>query len=195
MHVADLGGCGSCARLSISQSAQDEVSCPHFFNRSRSSRILLSRPLASTCVAPQYLHSIVIDKQRADLSVLAIDDVLLPVQEPRRDLERQRRLNDLDEALQLVRVELASALVQVDIGFAADDVGIATTDTLDLGQGVHDLATTIDVGVEQSQNVIAVLASASMVISEDSREGTHNCLLGSGATRLCTQRSQQACSE
>lgn len=30
-------------------------------------------------------------------------------------------------------------LVEVDIGLLADQVGVSATDTLDLGQGVHDL--------------------------------------------------------
>jgi hypothetical protein len=44
-------------------------------------------------------------------------------------------------------------LVQVDIGLLADQVGVATADTLDLGQGVHDLLFTIDVGVQKTQNL------------------------------------------
>ena len=46
-------------------------------------------------------------------------------------------------------------LVEVDIGLFADKVGVATTDTLDLSQGVHDLALAINVGVEETQNVLS----------------------------------------
>jgi len=35
-------------------------------------------------------------------------------------------------------------LVEIDIGLLADQVGVAATDTLDLGQGVHDLLLAID---------------------------------------------------
>lgn len=45
-------------------------------------------------------------------------------------------------------------LVQVDIGFLADQVGVATADTLDAGQGVHDLLLAIDVGVEKTKDVL-----------------------------------------
>ena len=45
-------------------------------------------------------------------------------------------------------------LVEVDIGLFADQVGVTTADTLDLGQGVHDFALAIDVGVEETQNVL-----------------------------------------
>ena len=71
-------------------------------------------------------------------------------------------------------------LVEVDIGLLADQVGVATTDTLDLGHGVHDLLLAIDlcnnpsvssifayhrmcpgrenahVGVQQTQDVLKV---------------------------------------
>lgn len=43
-------------------------------------------------------------------------------------------------------------LVQVDIGFLADQVGVAATDTLDSGQGIHDLLLAIDVGVEKTED-------------------------------------------
>jgi hypothetical protein len=43
-------------------------------------------------------------------------------------------------------------LVEVDIGLLANQVGISTTDTLDAGQGVHDLLLAIDVGVEETEN-------------------------------------------
>lgn len=43
-------------------------------------------------------------------------------------------------------------LVQIDIGLLANQVGISATDTLDAGQGVHDLLLSIDVGVEKTQN-------------------------------------------
>jgi hypothetical protein len=35
-------------------------------------------------------------------------------------------------------------LGKVDIGLLADQVGVAATDTLDLGQGVHDLLLAIN---------------------------------------------------
>jgi len=46
--------------------------------------------------------------------------------------------------------EGAVPLVEVDVGLLADQVGVAAPDTLDLGQGVHDLLLAIDVGVEQT---------------------------------------------
>ena len=45
-------------------------------------------------------------------------------------------------------------LVEVDIGLFADKVGVTTTDTLDLGQRVHNLALAINVSVEETQDVL-----------------------------------------
>lgn len=46
----------------------------------------------------------------------------------------------------------AIPLVQIDIGLFANQVGVAATDTLDSGQGVHNLLLAIDVGVEETEN-------------------------------------------
>lgn len=43
-------------------------------------------------------------------------------------------------------------LVEIDISLLADQVGVATADTLDLGQGVHDLLLTLNIGVKETQN-------------------------------------------
>lgn len=45
-------------------------------------------------------------------------------------------------------------LLQVDIGFFADNVGVSSANTLDFGQGVHDLTLAINVGVQQTENVL-----------------------------------------
>lgn len=47
-------------------------------------------------------------------------------------------------------------LVQVDIGFLADQVGVSTTDALDFSQGVHDLLLSIDVRVEETEDELEV---------------------------------------
>lgn len=52
--------------------------------------------------------------------------------------------------------KLSRALVQVDIGLLADEVGVAATDTLDLGEGVDNLLLAVNVGVEQTQDELEV---------------------------------------
>ena len=57
----------------------------------------------------------------------------------------------------LIGGHLTGALVQVDIALLADQVRHAAADTLDGGQGVHNLLAPIDVGVAHTQNVLEVL--------------------------------------
>jgi hypothetical protein len=47
-------------------------------------------------------------------------------------------------------------LGEVDIGLLADQVGVTATDTLDLGQRVHDLLFSINVSVEETQDELEV---------------------------------------
>ena len=71
--------------------------------------------MTETTVRPDLLQPLkVITELRVntvgqDLQVLAVDDVPLPVQEPRRDLELRGVLDDGDETFELIRVKLASA--------------------------------------------------------------------------------------
>jgi hypothetical protein len=105
-----------------------------------------------------------IDTIRQNLRVLAIHDILLSVQEPRRDFELSGILDNSDNALKLVRVQFTGTtqicervyiinkkhipLVEVNIRLLADKVGITTPDTLDLRQSVHNLALSVDISVE-----------------------------------------------
>jgi hypothetical protein len=51
-------------------------------------------------------------------------------------------------------VELAGALGQIHLGLLADDGGEAAADTLNGGEGEDDLLGTVDVGVEETDNVL-----------------------------------------
>ena len=51
-----------------------------------------------------------LDVVRQDLRVLTSREVLLSVKEPRRNLELLRRLKDVDNTLQFIRVELTRAV-------------------------------------------------------------------------------------
>lgn len=97
-----------------------------------------------------------VDTVGEDLGVLAIDNVALSVEEPLfmllacysvagghrgmtygGDLVGGGILDDGDQTLELFGGELTGALLQVDIGLLAHQVGVAATDTLDLaGLGV-----------------------------------------------------------
>lgn len=45
----------------------------------------------------------------------------------------------------------ALPLVEVDIGLLADDVRVTPSDSLDLGEGEHDLPLSVNVGVEETR--------------------------------------------
>jgi hypothetical protein len=50
-------------------------------------------------------------------------------------------------------VETRVPLVQIDIGLLADQVRVSATDTLDLGQGIHNLLLSVNIGVEKTENL------------------------------------------
>ena len=47
-------------------------------------------------------------------------------------------------------------LIQVHIGFFANQVGITASNALDLGEGVHDLLLAVDVGIEETEDELEV---------------------------------------
>ena len=47
-------------------------------------------------------------------------------------------------------------LVQIHIGFFANQIGVTASDTFDLGEGVHDFLLAINVGVEETKNELEV---------------------------------------
>ena len=49
---------------------------------------------------------------------------------------------------------VGAPLVEVDIGFLAHQVGVPTTDTFDLSQGVHNLALAVHIRVQQTQDML-----------------------------------------
>jgi len=108
-----------------------------------------------------------------DLAVLAIDDIALPVEEPGGDLVLERVLDDGNDTLKLFGGEVTSALGQIDIGLLADQVGVSATDTRDLGQGVHDLLLSIDVCVQQTDDVLEV----GLLSGDERHDGGLSCVV------------------
>ena len=104
--------------------------------------------------ALQVLTELVIQAVGQELGVGSVLAVLLSVQEPGGDLVLSRVLHNGDDALQVGNLQVTSALGQVDFGLLAHDGGKATTNTLDGGQGEDDLLGTVNVGVEQTDDVL-----------------------------------------
>lgn len=80
-----------------------------------------------------------------------------------------------------------SPLAKVDIGLLADDVGVSPTDTTDLGEGVHDLDLAVDVGVQETQDVVEVLRGVRS--NERLQQQAHKSALRS-STILVNRRGQ-----
>lgn len=51
-----------------------------------------------------------------------------------------------------------SPFVEIHIGLLAHNVRVAATNTLDLRQGIHDLALSVDIGVQETKNVLKIMA-------------------------------------
>ena len=58
----------------------------------------------------EVLTELGINTVRQDLGVLAVNDIFLSVQKPRRNLELSGILNNSDNSLKLIRVEVSSAV-------------------------------------------------------------------------------------
>ena len=107
------------------------------------------------------------------MTIFAIYDILLSVQEPTRDFVLEWILHDGNNSLKLVRVQVTSTVkidvsswleeinlglpfLEVDVSLLAYEVGISATNTLDFGQSVHNFPLTVDIGVEETQNVLRI---------------------------------------
>jgi hypothetical protein len=140
------------------------------------------------------------------LTVLAVNDISLSVQEPCWDLVLSRVLEDGDNSLELIGIELSGTVVadkrysrgwcidwryatkkkrranisqcslscssrshtrqsrcapfgQIDIGLFADNVCVTSSYTLDLSEGILNLALSINVGVQKTENELEGLYS------------------------------------
>lgn len=132
----------------------------------RSLGVLAAHPetpiVAETTVGSDLLQALkIVTKLRVntvgqDLRVLAVDNVLLPVEEPGGNFILGRVLHDCDDALELFRGKFTSTLIQVDIGLLANKVGVATANTLDSGHGINYLLLAINIGIEQTKDVLEV---------------------------------------
>jgi hypothetical protein len=117
-------------------------------------------PVAQAPVGPDLLEALDVvaelrgDVLREDLRVLPCLDVLLPVQEPERDLELARVLDDGHELLDLVGGKLAGPLVDAHLSLLADEIGEPPPNPTDLCQSKDDISFPFDVSVEDTKNVL-----------------------------------------
>eukprot|EP00448_Togula_jolla_P040006 CAMPEP_0170621838 /NCGR_PEP_ID=MMETSP0224-20130122/28811_1 /TAXON_ID=285029 /ORGANISM="Togula jolla, Strain CCCM 725" /LENGTH=167 /DNA_ID=CAMNT_0010948117 /DNA_START=185 /DNA_END=689 /DNA_ORIENTATION=+ len=119
--------------------------------------------VAETTVEAHTLHSLkvlakaLIEEVGILLTRLSIFDIALPVEHPSGDLELERVADHSDHLIDLVGSELSGTLVKVNVALLADDVRETAANTLDGGEGIHDLLPAIHVGVAHTQDVLEVL--------------------------------------
>ncbi|EJK73956.1 hypothetical protein THAOC_04400 [Thalassiosira oceanica] len=117
-------------------------------------------PVAKTTVGPNLLHpldvvtELGVEVLSENLRVLAGLEVFLPIEEPERDLKLARVLDDGHELLDLVSSEFTGSLVHVDLSLLADKVGESASEALNLGQAEDDVTLTLNVSVENTQDVL-----------------------------------------
>eukprot|EP01084_Bolivina_argentea_P263762 446556_1 len=123
--------------------------------------------VADTTMGTDLLHALQIVTELdvngvgQDVLGLAGLGVTLTVQEPHGDLELGGVGKDVGDALELVGLEGTGAALGVDTSLLEDQVGETDTDTLDGAQGEGDLALTINVGVQETNDVLELANSHS----------------------------------
>lgn len=143
--------------------------------------------------ALKILTELGVDIVGENLAVLAIDNIALTIEEPGWDLVLGGVLDDGDDTLEFFGGEFTSAvhvsipsrlcpglsipLVQINICLLAHQVGVPAANTLYLGERIDDLDSSLNVGVEQSQNLHLVryakqTLDLSSIVQSDIRIGS-----------------------
>jgi len=117
-------------------------------------------PVTQTTVCPNLLEPLNVISQLSikvlgkDLSVLARLEILLTIEEPKRNLELAWVLNNGYEFLNFIGGEFSAAFVHVDFCLFANEVGETTAKTLDFGEAEYDITLSFDVRVENTEDVL-----------------------------------------
>lgn len=91
------------------------------------------------------------------MRIFAVLNILLSVQEPVGDLVLGRVQQDGGHLLELFLGKFSGALGGRDTGLAAAQEGETAADTLDGGEGEGNLALTINVGIQNTNNVLEAI--------------------------------------
>jgi len=112
--------------------------------------------VADLLQALEIITELGIDLVGRNLRGLAILEVLPPVEHPAGDLVLVGVLDNVHKIVHFLLSKLTGALVHVNVGLLADDVGETATNTLYGGHGVHHLLLAINVGTEDTQDVLEI---------------------------------------
>ena len=99
----------------------------------------------------------VVQSIRSQLRELSILEVLLPIEEPVGELELSWVVNDGEQLLNLFFIQFSCSFVGINVCLLATQVGKPTSNSFDGSQCVHNLSSSIDVGIEDSKNMLKLL--------------------------------------
>ena len=119
-----------------------------------------SPPVTKTTVSADLLHPLNIITELGievlceHLRVLARLEILLPVEEPKRDFELTGVLDDGNQLFDFISRQFSGAFVDVDLGLLADEIGKSATEALNFSKAEDDVSLALNVGVENTQDVL-----------------------------------------
>lgn len=119
-----------------------------------------SPPVPKTTVSTDLLHPLDIITKLSikvlskDLLVLSSLEVLLPIEEPKWNLELTGILDDSYKLFDFISGELSCALVYVDLSLFTDEVGETTSETLNFGKGKDNVTLSFNVCIQNTENVL-----------------------------------------
>mmetsp|Transcript_3399 Transcript_3399/g.6047 ORF Transcript_3399/g.6047 Transcript_3399/m.6047 type:complete len:184 (-) Transcript_3399:157-708(-) len=117
-------------------------------------------PVTKTTVCADLLHPLnIITKLSVevlckDLGIFTRLEILLPVKEPKWDLELTRVLNDGNKLFNFIGGKFSGTLIDVDLSLFADKIGETTSETLNLCQAEDDISLALNVSVKNTQDVL-----------------------------------------
>jgi len=122
-------------------------------------QVVADTAMGSDLLQPlKILTQSLINKIGVQLPVLAGLDILLSIEEPDRDLKVEGLHDHLHKLLDLILGQLTSTLGGVNLSLLADEAGESPAHTLDHGQRKLHFAAAINVGIENTQNVLEIRA-------------------------------------
>jgi hypothetical protein len=119
-----------------------------------------SPPVPKTTVSTDLLHplniitELSIEVLSKDLGVLSGLEILLSVQEPKRDLELTGVLDDGNNLFDFISGELSCALVDVNLSLLTDEVGETTSETLNFGKSEDNVTLSLNVSIQNTEDVL-----------------------------------------
>jgi hypothetical protein len=111
-------------------------------------------------VGPDLLHPLNIITQlgikvlREHLGILSSPEILLPVEEPHGDFELTGVLDNGNKFFDLVGGQFTRTFVDVNFCLFADEVSETASKTFDFCEAEDDISLALNVGVEDTQDVL-----------------------------------------